>query len=57
VLRSVFPARVVVSLVVAFAFVGLVVAAGTLFRDRHAAGPHRPVAPQVSSPRTTVTSG
>jgi hypothetical protein len=53
VLRSLFPARVVVSVLVAFVFVGGVVAAGALLRDRHSpARAHPPVSATVSPPRT-----
>jgi len=52
VVRSLRSSRVVVSIVVAFVFVGLVVAAGALFRDRHTpARARRPVAATLSPPR------
>ena len=58
VLRSLLPARVVVSVLVAFAFVGVVVAAGALLRDRHApARPHPPVVATTSPTPTTATGG
>jgi hypothetical protein len=54
VLRSLLPARVVVSVVVAFVFVGIVVTAGALFRDRDSPARARPpVAATVSPPRTS----
>jgi hypothetical protein len=53
VLRSLLPARVVVSVLVAFIFVGVVVAAGVVLRDRHSpARAHPPVAATLSPPRT-----
>ncbi|HSO95283.1 MAG TPA: hypothetical protein VLV81_04510 [Acidimicrobiia bacterium] len=52
-LRSVRSSRVVVSIVAAFVFVGLVVAAGAVFRDRQSPGRARPpVASTTSPPRT-----
>jgi hypothetical protein len=50
VLRQAFPARVVVSLAVAGALVGMIVVAGVLFRDRH---PARPTPTMSTAPTTT----
>jgi hypothetical protein len=56
VLRSLLPARVVLSMVAAFVFVGVIVAAGALLRDRHApARGHPPVTSTVNLPPTTST--
>jgi hypothetical protein len=56
VLRSLLPARVVLSMVAAFVFVGVVVAAGALLRDRHSPARARPpVTATVSPPRTAST--
>jgi hypothetical protein len=57
VLRSLLPARVVVSLLVAFAFVGVVVAAGALLRDRHSPALHRLPVAATASPTPTPTTG
>jgi hypothetical protein len=57
VLRSLFPARVVMSVLVAFAFVGVVVAAGALLRDRHSPAPHRPPVAATASPTSTPATG
>jgi hypothetical protein len=56
VLRRLLPARVVVSIVAAFAFVGAVVAAGALLRDRDSGAPGHPHGPTTTSPSRPTTS-
>jgi hypothetical protein len=57
VLRSLLPARVVVSVVVAFVFVGVVVAAGALLRDRHSPARTRPPVAATVRPSPTSSTG
>ena len=53
--RQLLPARVTVSILVAFAFVGGVVVAGVLLRDRGSPTPTQRYAPATTSRRPPTT--